>query len=126
MSYYPVVSSINNQGLVYVSQNVPSQRRGLSVSQNEQAVRDACLAHALGANRITTYDPNSYNSTNVVIGAGGSNPIQVSNVGTAVRPVVTVVAPPPIHNNRIMQNGAVRQISFVPTTLGSYGVGYRI
>jgi hypothetical protein len=94
MSNLHVLGNVN-QGLIYVPQNVP--RRGLSVAESEQAVRNACLAHALGSNHIIVNDPNSSRNTNVVIGAQGNNPIYVNNVGTMPTPGIRVVIPTVVH-----------------------------
>ena len=69
----------------------------MSVAESEQAVRHACLAHALGSNHIIVNNPNSSRTTNVVIGAQGNNPIYVNNVGTMPTSGVSIVTPTFIH-----------------------------
>jgi len=96
MSNFPIQGNVN-LGFVYIPQNVPRQRRGLSVAESEQAVRDACLAHALGSDSVRVINPNSSRTTNVVIGAGGNNPIYVNNVGTKPTPGIRVVTPTVTH-----------------------------
>ena len=94
MSNFHMLGNVN-QGFIYVPQNVP--RRGLSVAESEQAVRNACLAHALGSNHIIVNNPNSSRDNNVVIGAQGNNPIYVNNVGTMPTPGIRVMTPTVVH-----------------------------
>ena len=94
MSNFHMLGNVN-QGFIYVPQNVP--RRGLSVAESEQAVRNACLAHALGSNHIIVNNPNSSRDNNVVIGAQGNNPIYVNNVGTMPTPGIRVITPTVVH-----------------------------
>ena len=94
MSNFHMLGNVN-QGFIYVPQNVP--RRGLSVAESEQAVRNACWAHALGSNHIIVNNPNSSRTTNVVIGAQGNNPIYVNNVGTMPTPGIRVITPTVVH-----------------------------
>ena len=95
MSNFHMLGNVN-QGFIYVPQNVPGPRRGLSVAESEQAVRNACLAHALGSNHIIVNNPNSRDN-NVVIGAQGNNPIYVNNVGTRPTPGIRVITPTVVH-----------------------------
>jgi hypothetical protein len=97
MSNYISIGNISNPGVLILPHNVPGQRRGLSVRESEEAVRNACLAHALGTNNIVVNDSTSTTNRRVVIGAHGSNPIYVNNVGTMPRQSVTIMAPGVIH-----------------------------
>jgi len=90
----------------FMLNGMPNQtgRRGLSLAEEEAANRQAALAYGLGGNSITTYGGNQ--SSSIVVGAGGSNPIRVNNVAPSSQvqqvihtpcPGVAVVTPQVVH-----------------------------